>query len=98
MDFGNDVRHSAGALGTRPLAGQSELVKFDLHGPGLNTFIFGFKGVGGVPLPNPDPIIDEPTGSSPTTSTAVPEPFTIVGTPIGGTSALRMRKKLKSND
>jgi hypothetical protein len=28
--------------------------------------------------------------------TAVPEPFTIVGTLIGGTAALRMRKKLKS--
>ena len=30
--------------------------------------------------------------------TAVPEPFTIVGTLIGGTAALRMRKKLNSND
>jgi hypothetical protein len=30
--------------------------------------------------------------------TAVPEPFTIVGTLIGGTAAMRMRKKLKSND
>ncbi|WP_373542583.1 PEP-CTERM sorting domain-containing protein [Chamaesiphon sp.] len=29
-------------------------------------------------------------------STAVPEPFTIIGTLIGGTAALRMRKKLKS--
>jgi hypothetical protein len=36
------------------------------------------------------------SGTSPTT--AVPEPFTIVGTLIGGTAALRMRKKLKSND
>jgi hypothetical protein len=32
-----------------------------------------------------------------TTSTAVPETFTIVGTLIGGTAALRMRKKLKSS-
>jgi hypothetical protein len=31
-------------------------------------------------------------------STAVPEPFSIVGTLIGGTVAMRMRKKLKSND
>jgi hypothetical protein len=31
-------------------------------------------------------------------STAVPEPFTIVGTLIGGTAALRMRKKLKATD
>jgi hypothetical protein len=30
-------------------------------------------------------------------STAVPEPFTIVGTLIGGGAALRMRKKLKSS-
>jgi glucose/arabinose dehydrogenase len=29
-------------------------------------------------------------------STAVPETFTIIGTLIGGTAALRMRKKLKS--
>jgi hypothetical protein len=29
---------------------------------------------------------------------SVPEPFTIVGTLIGGTAALRMRKKLKSNN
>jgi hypothetical protein len=31
-------------------------------------------------------------------TTAVPEPFTIVGTLIGGSAAMRMRKKLKSND
>ena len=31
------------------------------------------------------------------TSQSVPEPFTIVGTLIGGTAALRMRKKLKAN-
>jgi hypothetical protein len=29
-------------------------------------------------------------------ATAVPEPFTIIGTLVGGTAALRMRKKLKS--
>jgi hypothetical protein len=29
-------------------------------------------------------------------STAVPEPFTIIGSLVGGTAALRMRKKLKS--
>jgi hypothetical protein len=28
----------------------------------------------------------------------VPEPFTIVGTIVGGSAAMRMRKKLKSND
>ena len=30
-----------------------------------------------------------------TGSTSVPEPFTIVGTLVGGTAALRMKKKLK---
>jgi hypothetical protein len=29
-------------------------------------------------------------------STSVPEPFTIIGTLVGGTAAMRMRKKLKS--
>lgn len=29
-------------------------------------------------------------------TTAVPEPFTVIGTIVGGTAALRMRKKLKS--
>ncbi len=36
-------------------------------------------------------------GGTRAASTAVPEPFTIVGTLIGGTAALRMRKKLKSS-
>ncbi len=36
------------------------------------------------------------SGNAVTASTSVPEPFTIVGTLIGGTVALRMRKKLKS--
>ena len=31
-----------------------------------------------------------------TTAQSVPEPFTIIGTLVGGTAALRMRKKLKS--
>jgi hypothetical protein len=35
------------------------------------------------------------TGSN--NATSVPEPFTIIGTLIGGTAAVRMRKKLKSN-
>ncbi|WP_157260131.1 PEP-CTERM sorting domain-containing protein [Chamaesiphon minutus] len=34
--------------------------------------------------------------ASPTAATSVPEPFTIIGTLVGGTAALRMRKKLKS--
>ncbi len=36
------------------------------------------------------------TGSISSPTTSVPEPFTIVGTLIGGTAALRLRKKLKA--
>ena len=39
--------------------------------------------------------IDGAGNVNPTGSTSVPEPFTIVGTLVGGTAALRMRKKLK---
>jgi streptogramin lyase len=34
--------------------------------------------------------------TEPPVSTAVPEPFTVIGTLVGGTAAIRMRKKLKS--
>jgi hypothetical protein len=38
------------------------------------------------------------TNNTPTTpTTSVPEPFTIIGTLVGGTAALRMRKKLRAN-
>ncbi len=37
------------------------------------------------------------TGSYGVSVTAVPEPFTIIGTIIGGTAAFRMRKKLSSS-
>jgi hypothetical protein len=30
-------------------------------------------------------------------STAVPEPFTVIGTLVGGTAAVRMRKRLQAN-
>jgi hypothetical protein len=36
------------------------------------------------------------SGSINSASTAVPEPFTIIGTLIGGTVATRLRKKLKA--
>ncbi len=37
------------------------------------------------------------SGSINGATTAVPEPFTIIGTLVGGTAAVRMRKKLKSD-
>jgi hypothetical protein len=38
------------------------------------------------------------SASTPIPSTAVPEPFTIVGTMIGGAAALKMRKRLKATN
>jgi hypothetical protein len=46
-----------------------------------------FNNLGTFTVSSP---IDRPT------TTAVPEPFTIIGTLIGGTAAVRMRKKLRS--
>ena len=46
-----------------------------------------FNNLGAFTVSSP---INQPT-------TSVPEPFTIIGTLIGGTSAVRMRKKLKSD-
>jgi hypothetical protein len=62
------------------------------------TYIFGFKGVGGavvVPDPTPDPTgpVTPPSSAG---ATDVPEPFTVIGSIIGGTAAFRMRKKLKA--
>lgn len=41
--------------------------------------------------------VGSPNGSYSLAATAVPEPFTIIGTIIGGTAAFRMRKKLSNS-
>jgi hypothetical protein len=67
------------------------------------------RTVGGTPIGDTGifncTTLGRPDGGIPSTtppggggSTAVPEPFTIVGTLIGGTVALGMRKKLRSTD
>jgi Concanavalin A-like lectin/glucanases superfamily len=43
-----------------------------------------------------DFLYSNPSQTIASATTSVPEPFTIIGTLIGGTAALRMRKKLKS--
>ena len=62
---------------------------------GSDTGIFNCTNIGradgGIPVTTP------PGGGGGGGSTAVPEPFTIIGTIVGGTAALRMRKKLKAN-
>ncbi|WP_310413345.1 PEP-CTERM sorting domain-containing protein, partial [Chamaesiphon sp. OTE_8_metabat_110] len=45
-------------------------------------------------LTNFGPVV---TANAAGTTTPVPEPFTIIGTLVGGTAALRMRKKLKAS-
>ena len=42
--------------------------------------------------------IDNFTSTNVSNTQQVPEPFTVIGTLIGGTAAIRMRKKLKSAD
>jgi hypothetical protein len=67
--------------------------------PGVQTFNFsGFTNLAKVEWNSISPFgaqFDNINVSA-ASSTSVPEPFTIVGTLIGGTAALRMRKKLKA--
>ena len=50
-------------------------------------------------LANNNPALGgQPNGSYSLATTAVPEPFTIIGTIIGGTAAFRMKKKLASKN
>ena len=56
---------------------------------GSDTGIFNCTNIG-----RPDGGI--PVTTSPGGSTAVPEPFTIIGSIVGGIVAFRMRKKLKA--
>jgi hypothetical protein len=76
--------------------------------PPAQLFLRGFQTVpgqtngfiGALPSGSIDPttgyFIPSSTGFTPVpTATSVPEPFTIIGTFIGGTAALRLRKKLK---
>jgi hypothetical protein len=59
----------------------------------LNALSFGFNDIGGTG--NGTYGITASTQSS---TTSVPEPFTIIGTIIGGAAAMRMRKKLADAD
>jgi hypothetical protein len=60
---------------------------FTADTPGNGTSFFGRTPAYAIDILNVNNI----------TTTAVPEPFTLVGTLIGGTVALRMRKKLSAN-
>jgi hypothetical protein len=58
-------------------------------GSGTDILSFTFTGVAASAIDNV--VVN---GDAPLPSTAAPEPFTIIGTLIGGTAAVRMRKKL----
>jgi hypothetical protein len=67
----------------------------DFTATNLSTTIAFFNGIASAD--NNFVGLDNVQISSLSQPTSVPEPFTIIGTLIGGSAALRMRKKLKSN-
>jgi hypothetical protein len=75
---------------------------------GFNTFLpksLSFSGIGrsvffGITSNQPNTanqVLFDDISLNTTDSTAVPEPFTVIGTLVGGTAAFRMRKKLNSS-
>jgi hypothetical protein len=62
-------------------------------GSGNDTLSFLFNNVTASAIDNVS-VIGDPRG---TTGTPAPEPFTIIGTLIGGSAAIRMRRKLNLN-
>jgi Nidogen-like len=82
--------------------GRNSLVANSLNSNGvLGRYQFSARNGAVVTLPPtippvlpPTPPVLPPTGAG----TDVPEPFTVIGSLIGGTAAFRMRKKLKSSD
>ena len=95
------VTNSSAGVGTVSDVDAQMLLKWGLHSDNNDVTVISFNG---DPAPDnsrisvPDTIAQLPNRPStiPPSSTSVPEPFTIVGTLIGGTAALRMRKKLKA--
>jgi hypothetical protein len=86
-----DISGGASGCSATPATGGIGSTRIVAGAPtGSDTGIFNCTNIGrpdgGIPVTNP------PGGG-----TAVPEPFAIVGTIIGGTTALKMRRKLKAN-
>jgi hypothetical protein len=76
---------------------------------GFNTFVLqnlSFNGIArsvnfGITSNQPNTanqVLFDNVSLNTTGSTSVPEPFTVIGTLVGGTAAFRMRKKLKSGN
>ncbi len=101
FNFGPSIGNlniAANSLFRGSFAGGSN-VNFSLNPLNLATFTSGLDS-SPVNVRNFDFSISsntDATGSYGLSVTAVPEPFTIIGTIIGGTAAFRMRKKLSSS-
>jgi hypothetical protein len=97
------VTRSSAGVGTVSDVDAQMLLIWGLHSDNNDVTVISFNG---DPAPDnsrisvPDTIAQLPNRPStiPPNSTSVPEPFTIVGTLIGGVTAFRMKKKLKSID
>jgi hypothetical protein len=63
---------------------------------GSNSFVKVANTFGDFTIAVEDKITLEITGQPPTT--AVPEPFTVVGTLVGGAAAFRLRKRFKATN
>jgi hypothetical protein len=72
-----------------PLSTAFSSYNFNFFGTGSDTIQFGGRN-------DPDTLYLDNVVVDVAASTSVPEPFTIVGTLVGCTAAMRMRKKLTS--
>jgi hypothetical protein len=70
------------------VTGQRPIINFTGTGR-TDELSFTFAGINASAFDNVSV-----NGPAPTTGTSAPEPFTIIGTLIGGSAAIRMRKKL----
>ncbi|WP_310429805.1 choice-of-anchor L family PEP-CTERM protein [Chamaesiphon sp. VAR_48_metabat_135_sub] len=90
--FFND--NSAGSFGNIPYGGFTTVFTASLLGltPGTHTMKIAIADIADSSLDSAV-FIEAGTFSS-TDPTAVPEPFTVIGTLVGGTAAFRMKKKI----
>jgi hypothetical protein len=82
----SNIKTQSGFYSTNVNVGNTigwQITTLDNDGGAARATIKNFN----APLPNP-----------PANNTPVPEPFTIIGTLIGATAAVRMRKKLKATN
>jgi hypothetical protein len=87
VKIGGNTLFDRSNIGSQPFTSYN----FNFVGTGSDTLQFGGRNDPGSLS------LDNVVVAAATPTTSVPEPFTIVGTMIGGTAALRLRKKLKAD-